>query len=143
VLFSRLADKWRPLFAIAEATGFLAELQAIADHLTKLDAMHDEETSDLIGVQMLADIRRIYEEHDINPEIWMPPRLMAGYLNQMSDRPWATLGFQGISPHMVVKTLADFEVYPERPSTREAREKSNDQGYRRAQFEDAWKRYLD
>jgi hypothetical protein len=143
VLFSRLADKWRPLFAIAEATGFLAELQSIADHLTKLDAMHDEETSDLMGVPMLADIKRIYEEHDIKPEVWTPPQLIAGYLKQMSDRVWATMGRDGITLHMVVKTLAEFEVYTERPSTREERKKSNDQGYRRAQFEDAWKRYLD
>jgi hypothetical protein len=143
VLFNRIADKWRPLFAIAEATGFLTELQAIADHLTKLDAMHDEETSDLMGVPMLRDIRRMYEEHDINPKVWTPPQLIAGYLNQMTDRPWATLRFNGIPPHMVVKTLADFEIYAERPSTREARKKSDYQGYRRAQFEDAWRRYLD
>jgi hypothetical protein len=53
------------------------------------------------------------------------------------------MGRDGITPHMVVKILTDFEVYAERPSTREGRKKSNDKGYRRAQFEDAWKRYLD
>jgi hypothetical protein len=121
----------------------LTELQSIADHLTKLDAMHDEETSDLMGVSMLADCRRMYEEYDLNPEVWTPPRLISAYLNQMSDRPWATLGFHGITPHMVVKILADFEIYTERPSTREERKKSDNRGYRRAQFEEAWKRYLD
>jgi hypothetical protein len=144
-LFNRLADKWRPLFAVAEATGFSIEVQYVADHLTKLDAQRDEDASDLMGVPLLTDCKRIFEEEIISPIDWITPPQIAGYLNQMHERPWATIrpGLNGgITPHMVVRLLADFDIFTERPSTREGRKQVGHRGYQRAQFEDAWGRYL-
>jgi putative DNA primase/helicase len=142
VLFNRPADKWRPLFAIAEATGFLPEVQHVADQLTKLDAMREEDASDLIGVQLLADCKRVIEEQGISPIDWISPPQMAMQLNQMDERPWGSMGHRGITPHKVVTTLAEFDIFTKRPSTREERKRGDHRGYQRAQFEDAWRRYL-
>jgi hypothetical protein len=141
-LFNRPADKWRPLFAIAEATGFLPEVQYVADQLTKLDAMREEDASDLIGVPLLADCKRIIEEQGISPIDWISPRQLAEQLNQMDERPWESMGRRGITPHKVVTTLAEFDIFTQRPSTREERKRGDHRGYQRAQFEEAWHRYL-
>jgi putative DNA primase/helicase len=140
-LFNRLADKWRPLFAVAEATGFLREVQDVAAELTKLEALHIEDASDLQGVTMLADCKRIFDG-DISGNVgavdWLSSIQLAGYLKQIPERPWASMGRDGITPHMVAKILADFDIYPERPTTRGQRSR----GYTRAMFENAWNRHL-
>jgi putative DNA primase/helicase len=134
-LFNRLADKWRPLFAIAEATGFLPEAQFVATELAKLDAVRSEAQSDLLGVPLLTDCRHIFDRlktdslSDIRLEI---------ELNGMNDRPWPSLGRFGITKHQVAKILSDFDIRPQRPRTTEGRQYM----YARAQFEDAWARNL-
>jgi putative DNA primase/helicase len=141
-LTNRLADKWRPLFAIAEATGFLPEVQYVAAELTKLDAMREEDASDLIGVSLLADCKRIFEEQGISPIDWISPLQIATRLNQMDERQWGSMGRCGITLHKVVTTLAEFDIFTQRPSTREERKRGDPRWYQRAQFEDAWRRYL-
>jgi putative DNA primase/helicase len=140
-LTNRLADKWRPLFAIAEATGLLSEVQYVADCLTKLDAMREEDASDLRGVLLLADCKRMFEEGNISLDDWISPLQISIHLNQLNERPWGSMG-RGITPHKVVTTLAEFDIFTQRPSTREARKRWDHRGYQRAQFEEAWRRYL-
>ena len=104
--------------------------------------MREEDASDLIGVPLLADCKRIIEEQGISPIDWISPRQLAEQLNQMDERTWGSMGHRGITPHKVVTTLAEFDIFTKRPSTREERKRGDHRGYQRAQFEDAWRRYL-
>jgi hypothetical protein len=136
VLFNRLADKWRPLFAIAEAAGYLPEAQYVATELAKLDAVRSEAENDSLNVALLADCRPIFDKVGD----WVSDDQLAIELSAMVGRPWATLGvgLQGITKHRVAKLLSDFGITPQRPRTPEGRH----YGYARAQFEEAWARYL-
>jgi hypothetical protein len=82
----------------------------------------------------------MYEEQNIGPDVWTTPVQIAGYLNLMDDRPWASMGRYGITPYVIVTMLADFDIHTARPTTREERKRGN--GYKRAQFEEAWQRYV-
>jgi hypothetical protein len=134
-LFNRLADKWRPLFAIAEATGYLAEAQDVATELAKLDAVRSEAESDFLSVPLLADCRFIFNQRKEN---WLSDDQLQIELNAMFDRPWPGLGLLGITKHKIAKLLSDFEIRPQRPRTADGRK----YGYARAQFEEAWARHL-
>jgi putative DNA primase/helicase len=134
-LTNRLADKLRPLFAIAEATGYLPEAQYVAAELAKLEAVRSEAESDFLGVPLLADCRRIFDE--LNTD-WLDETRLQIELHAMTDRPWPGLGLTGITKHKIAKLLGDFDIRPQRPRTPEGRR----YGYARAQFEEAWARHL-
>ena len=135
LLFNRLADKWRPLFAIAEAIGLLPEAQGVAAELAKLDAIRSEAESDFLNVPLLADCKYIFHKRK---EDWLSDDQLQTELNAMIGRPWLGLGLTGITKHKVAKFLSDFDIRPQRPRTPEGRQ----YGYSRVQFEDAWARYL-
>ena len=132
-LTNRLADKWRPLFAIAEATGFLPEVQYVAAELIKLDARRSEEESDM-GVPLLADCKQIFDE--LKKDIRYDQLPMA--LNQMHDRPWGTMRLGGVDQFWVAKQLSAFDIRPERRRDADGRH----YWYTRKMFEDAWARNL-
>ena len=131
MLFNRLADKWRPLFAIAEATGLVAEAQAVAAELAKLDAVRSESESDFLNVPLLADCKQILDRLKVD---WISDDQLDIELNAMVGRPWPGLGPMGITKHKIAKFLSDFDIRPQRPRTAEGRQ----YGYARAQFEEAW-----
>jgi len=133
-LTNRLADKWRPLFAIAEATGFLPEVQYVAAELIKLDARRSEEESDM-DVPLLADCKQIFDEQATD---WIRYDLLPVALNQLHDRPWGTSRLGGVDQFWVAKHLRNFDIRPERHRSAEGRHF----WYARAQFEDAWARNL-
>src|SRR5208282_4272827 len=66
-VYNRLADNWRPLFAIAEAAGGDWPKRA-ADALALLAAKDDAEGQS-VGVQLLGDIREIFEEKIVKDKI--------------------------------------------------------------------------
>jgi putative DNA primase/helicase len=134
-LTNRLADKWRPLFAIAEATGYLPEAQDVAAELAKADAVRGEAESDFLGVPLLADCRHVFEMLKVD---WISADRLEIELRQMDDRPWRGFGLLGITKHMIAKILSDFDIRPQRPRTPEGRQYA----YARAQFEEAWARNL-
>jgi hypothetical protein len=132
-LLNRLADKWRPLFAIAEAIGLLPEVQYVAAELIKLDARRSEEESDM-GVPLLADCKQIFDE--LKKDIRYDQLPMA--LNQMHDRPWGTMRLGGVDQFWVAKQLSAFDIRPERRRDADGRH----YWYTRKMFEDAWARNL-
>ncbi len=130
-VFNRLADNWRPLFAIAEVIGGdWPERCKIAFSKLTIRANGDTES---LRVMLLGDIRDVFTEdvifsHDLT-EI----------LNGLKDRPWpeANRG-KPISERWLALKLGAFGIKPKNVRLGDKQAK----GYERADFEDAFARFL-
>jgi uncharacterized protein DUF3631 len=136
VLSDRAMDCWEPLLAIADFAG--GEWPRLARESAIVLAGHPTEEDDSVAVQMLGDIRQIFDDAG---ESALPSKAIREQLCEMENRPWAEWGKQRkpITGHGVARLLRDFEVVPAgnlRFGDKVAA------GYRRASFEDAWARYL-
>lgn len=81
--FNRLADNWRPLFAVAEiAGGDWPQRAAVA--FAKLNSQDDADAQGL-GVMLLADVRQAFEENRAEK---MFSKTLVETLCAMSDRQW-------------------------------------------------------
>jgi putative DNA primase/helicase len=133
-LDDRAADKWSPMFALADLAGGqwpgLARSAALA-----LSAAADDES---LRVELLRDIRGIFENKG-NPDAVTTDDILAG-LHEIEERPWNEYGRAGkpISSVQLARLLKPFEVKPRNVSITGNRAK----GYPRERFTDAWKRYL-
>jgi hypothetical protein len=134
--FNRLADNWRPLFAIAEIAGGDWPARATVAFASLTGQEPDEARG--AGVSLLTDIRAIFNETG-SERIWT--ETLCERLNEMPERPHADMrGGKGINAHRLGKQLGRFKV-----SSRKIRlpgEAKPKQGYCRADFQDAFERYL-
>ena len=132
-LINRVADNWRPLFAIADAIG--------SDWPTRIrDAAHA-----LIGTEpdsddsvLLADIKAAFEAKTTTDRLSSEEICEA--LVAMEGRPWAEYGkaSKPISKNQLAKRLKRFKIIPENIRVGNKVPK----GYQRHQFKGAWERYL-
>ncbi len=132
--FNRLADNWRPLFAIAEIAGgdWLARA---ADAFVKLTSKEDVDAQG-IGMMLLADVERIFAERNCD-RIFSKNLVEA--LNAMTDRPWPEVHKgKPVSEPWLARRLRSFRVNPRTLRIGEGRAK----GYETADFADAFERYL-
>ena len=104
--FNRLADNWRPLFAIAEIAGGDWPQRAAAA-FAKLTAKTDADAQG-IGTMLLADIRQVFNEANAER---MLSKTLVDTLCTMSDRPWpeANRG-RPITPTWMAGRLRAFSV---------------------------------
>jgi putative DNA primase/helicase len=132
--FNRLADNWRPLFAIAEIAGGDWPARA-ADAFVKLTSKEDVDAQG-IGMMLLADIERIFAERNCD-RIFSKNLVEA--LNAMTDRPWPEVHKgKPVSEPWLARRLRSFRVNPRTLRIGEGRAK----GYETADFADAFDRYL-
>ena len=132
--FNRLADNWRPLFALAEiAGGDWPQRAAIA--FAKLNAKEDTD-SQSTGTMLLADIRQVLTE---TPATRIFSKELVKALCAMSERPWpeANRG-KPISEVWLARRLSSFGINPRTLRIGEDRAK----GYEAADFAGAFERYL-
>lgn len=134
-LNDRAADNWRPLFAIADTAG--AEWSAIARQVALSLSGGEQLDTEGTRVRLLADIRDIYDEtgQERLPSTEIIERLVA-----RDDLPWTELrGGKPITTPMLANLLRQFGIRPKvyRSGTTTSR------GYLRADFFDAWDRYLE
>lgn len=132
--FNRLADNWRPLFAVAEiAGGDWTERAASA--FIKLTNREDSDAQGL-GVMLLADIRLAFGE---THEDRMFSKAIVEALCAMTDRPWpeAHRGKQ-ISETWLARRLKSFGIVSR--TLRIGSEQAK--GYHLSDFEDVFARYL-
>lgn len=132
--FNRLADNWRPLFAIAEVAGGDWPQRAAAA-FAKLTAKTDADAQG-IGTMLLADIRRVFNEASAER---MLSKTLVDTLCSMSDRPWpeANRG-RPITPTWMAGRLRGFNVSSK--TIRVGGDRAN--GYELAHFQDVFDRYL-
>jgi hypothetical protein len=134
-LSPRGREIWKPLLAVAEhAAGSWPERIRSAARLLSEVEVDDEST----GVQLLVDIRRVYDEAAND---WLTTADLIDALGQLEESPWGSW-HRGpprapISPRALGMLLKPFGV---KPLPRRIVSKTL-RGYAREAFEDAWERY--
>ena len=132
--FNRLADNWRPLYAVAEVAGG-DWLQRITDAFTKLVLQSDTDAQGL-GVMLLADIQQVFAEK--NAERLFSKELVDA-LCAMADRPWVEARRdKPITESWLARKLRPFGVLPNTLRVDAGRAK----GYELNKFSNAFLRYL-
>jgi hypothetical protein len=133
--FNRLADNWRPLFAIAEIAGGQWPKRC-ADAFAKLTSSDDLDAQG-IGTMLLFDIDEIFKKKSIDQ---IPSAELAESLAEIEGRPWAEWGThrKPISPNQLANQLRHFEV---KPDSIKFGDKTL-RGYRRTDFKEAFDRYV-
>jgi len=131
---NRLADNWRPLFAVAEIAG--GDWPIRASHAFAHLVIKEETDAHGEGTMLLIDIREILNEID-SERIFS--RSLVDELCRRSDRPWpdANRG-RGITEHWLARRLAGFRIKPRTMRIGDNRAK----GYAISDFTDAFERYL-
>ena len=133
-LFNRDADNWRPLLAIADATGWGEVGRKIA--LLSASQNMDEEG---LGVMLLADIRLAFES--LETDVLTSDQLV-NFLVELEGRPWSDCRRgECINKHWLVRALKPFRIGPE-PEALRLTDGPRRRGYRRSSFDDAFARYL-
>ena len=145
-LADRQADCWRPLLAIADASGgeWPERARKAAEALSG-EAFNDDQEP---GVELLRDlIALLHPADESTPPVLcadasgvVPTADIVKALADLPDRPWATWrGEKPITPFALSRLLRPLNIYPAGVI------RSGDQlvrGYRREAFEDAFTRYL-
>jgi putative DNA primase/helicase len=133
--YNRLADNWRPLFAIAEAAGGDWPRRA-ADAFAKLTST-DDLTAQGIGTHLLADIQAVFKSAGADR---LFSTQLADKLAEIEGHPWAEFGRQRkpISANQLARLLKGFGVGPRPLRIGEETAK----GYLQSDFADAFERYL-
>lgn len=134
--FNRIADNWRPLFAIAEIAGADWPQRAVAA-FRKLTGNEDGDAQGA-GAALLRDIRGAFREIE-SERIWT--ETLCGILNGMQEGPYADMrSGQGINAHRLAKLLGRFKI-----SSRKIRlpgELKPKQGYCWEDFQEVFERYV-
>jgi hypothetical protein len=137
-LGDRGQEVWMPLFAIAHVAGgdWPERVRRACLEMQTGLAVGD----DNVAVQLLADIRLIFNEEDRDR---LGSDELCKRLRALEDRDWATWGSRrqepGLHPRDLSKQLRRFNV---KPGTVRLIDGRTAKGYKREQFEEPWGRYL-
>jgi putative DNA primase/helicase len=130
-VFNRLADNWRPLFAIAEVAGEDWPNRC-AGAFAKLSSQNDAD-SESLRVNLLADIRQIFTSER------MFSKDVIDALKEMAERPWPEVcRGKPITERWLARNLAGFGIHSKTLRIVDERAK----GYEVADFREAFERYL-
>ena len=140
-LGDRAADNWRPLLAIADLAGgeWPERAREAAKALSGSSQDNDDEGS--VRSMLLKDLRDLFEKCGDR----LSSEQIIEVLTKMEERPWPEW-YRGnpITQRGVAKLLEPFEIRPKQLWLGDNdSEKKKKRGYEKAEFEDAWKRYLD
>jgi len=134
-LNNRNADKWHPLFAIAELAGdpWLWRVEQAARWAVSMDNPDDAELSS----QLLADIRMVFKMAGTQA---MMTAALLHELKALDDRPWGTLNNgKPMDARKMSDFLRPFGICPQNIRFANSGQKK---GYVLADFTDAFERYL-
>lgn len=132
----RALDNWTPLLAIAEAIG--GKVPAVAlESFKELQGAGDDE-DDGIGPTILRDIRTVFDEQG-KKFIKMHSEEIVNRLVEMEGHPWAEWKHgKPMTANSLARLLKPFKIKPDDIRDGVIVKK----GYKRAQFDDAFARYL-
>ena len=98
----RARDNWIPLTAIAQSCGLLEAAQAACRQLTLKE-------EDSLTVELLADIRQIFEEENKDK---LTSKFLVKKLTTLEERPWAEFSRgKPLNQNKLAKLLKDFGVH--------------------------------
>ena len=101
-LINRVADNWRPLFAIADTIG--SDWPARAREAAETLAPREIEST---GPMLLADMRVVFDEKDTDR---LSSNDACKALNEIEGRPWADWKGKGLTPNQLARLLKPFSV---------------------------------
>jgi hypothetical protein len=128
----RAMDIWEPLLWIAHLTGERWSAHARLASVALSGGTSEDES---LGVKLLADCRDAFDKDDRLSTTNLIERLA-----KIEESPWGDWpGRLGFSPQQLAKRLKPFGILPR---TIWFPDGQTLKGYRSAQFEDAWRRYL-
>jgi hypothetical protein len=127
----RDADVWEPLLAVADLAGAAWPERARAAAVALVADSNGNTPS--LGVRLLADIRVAFGDDD-----HMATATLIEQLCKPEEAPWGDLSGKPIDPRRLSRMLSKYEIGPATIRVGSATPK----GYRRADFADAWARYL-
>jgi hypothetical protein len=132
-LEDRSADTWEPLVAVADLAGgdWPKRARRAAETLTAAEADADTDTS--LGIRLLDDLRVVFGADDK-----LDSRTLLERLHKLEEAPWDSLHGKALDARGLASRLRPYGVKPKviRLGAATAR------GYERADFHDAWARYL-
>jgi uncharacterized protein DUF3631/CHC2-type zinc finger protein len=129
--FNRVADNWRPLFAIAEIVGSDWPRRC-ADAFARLTSRESEDAESL-RVMLLADIQQVFTAER------MFSKDLIEQLAQLSERPWPEVcRGKAITERWLARNLAAFGIRSKTLRIGEERAK----GYELSDFKETFERYL-
>jgi hypothetical protein len=135
-LDDRAADGWEPLLAIADLAGnhWPARACQAALELSTGDSRED----DSLGVRLLADARRIFDERDVDRLATVE---LIDFLAVDKESDWADWRGTGnpVKPRSLARLLRPYGI---RSRTIRLPGGETPKGFLREQFGDAWSRYL-
>lgn len=126
----RPADVWEPLLAVADAAG--ADWPSRARHAAVELNRARAERDPSLGVRLLADVRAVFQEEKVFTDDLLER------LNGLDEAPWGELRGKPLDSRGLARRLRPYAVRPKQVRIGEATRK----GYERADFADAWSRYL-
>lgn len=127
-LNDRAADGAEPLLAIADAAGAVWSRRA-REAVIAL-AVDDDES---LNLRLLRDIKEVFGDRDE-----MGTMELLAKLHALDGSPWQTFKHDGLTAHALQHMLRSFDILPKRPRSHSG----NVRGLVRAQFADAWDRWL-
>jgi putative DNA primase/helicase len=134
-LNDRANDLWEPLLAIADRAGGEWPDRARAAALAL--SGNGAAGGDNQGVELLGDVRKVF---DAGQAVDMPTKALTTALCADEEHPWATYSKgEPITDRQLARLLKPFGIVS---TTVHPLGAPHAKGYRRADFEDAWARYL-
>jgi hypothetical protein len=130
-LINRVADNWRPLFAIADAIG--SDWPGRAREAAFALGPRENES---IGPMLLDDIKRTFDDRAMDR---LSSADVCEALNAMEGKPWGDWKGKSLTPNQLARLLKPFGIVTNttiRVGSKTAK------GYHRHQFEELWERYL-
>lgn len=131
----RAADTWEPLVAIAEVAGGDWPKRSRAAAEAFVNAAEDAAEDASLSVRLLSDLREVFGDADRLRTSTILERLHA-----VEDAPWGDYFGRPFTARDLSSRLRPYGITPK--DVREDGTGPNRKGYTRAQFWDAWQRYL-
>jgi hypothetical protein len=133
-LEDRAADTWEPLVAIADlAAGDWPERARAAAVVLAADAA-EQDTDTSLGLRLLADLRAVFAAGGERLET----KTVLERLCRLDESPWEDLRGKRLDARALATLLRPYAIKPKVVRVGEA----TPRGYERADFLDAWRRYL-
>ena len=135
VITDRDADCWEPLIAIADLAG--GEWPTLArDAAVVMVKAAEENSTTSLNVRLLGSLRTVFNSKG-NPA-HLPTEVIIKALHEMEEEPWSDLRGKALDARDLSRRLRQYGVKPKQDRDGPDRHR----GYRRADLEDPWSRYL-
>jgi hypothetical protein len=136
----RAADVWEPLVAVADAAGGTWPARARRACLTLCGADANPDEAGL-GERLLADLKEVWPSTPLGlPEEHATTAALIASLTSLEEAPWGDLRGKPLDARFLARLLRPYGVKP--TSLRPRGSEGTVKGYKLADLEDPWGRYL-